>query len=145
MRNLSADERQRRFDRILAIMDDEGDRRAWTDEATGFDCLVLRGPLGALNGYVKLPRNHPWVAMGSYDHIADIRVMGGISFLSDRLGGEEGWHVGFATGHGGDAAYILRGADTPATAHLAGRYFDLGFTQAEVRKLALAAQKAQGC
>jgi len=38
---------------------DEPNRVAWRDAATGLQCLILRGPLGALNGYVRVPRDHP--------------------------------------------------------------------------------------
>lgn len=138
-------ERKRRFNEILATMDAEGDRRAWTDETTGYGCLVLRGPVGALNGYVKLPRGHPWTAMGLYESIDHVSVAGGVSYLGDDLGDEIGWFVGFATAHYVEAAYILRGVDTPATAHLSGVYFDMEFTKGEVEKLAAFAQQAFGC
>lgn len=29
-------------------------------EHNNLTCLVLRGPFGALNGYVQLPESHPW-------------------------------------------------------------------------------------
>lgn len=139
------EERKRRFEEILATMDAEGDRRAWTDETTGYGCLVLRGPDGALNGYVRLSRSHPWIAMGSYECIDHLQVAGGVSYLGDSLRGEVGWFVGFATGFCVGAAYILRGVDTPASAHLAEVYFDMEFTKAEVEKLAAFAQEAFGC
>src|SRR4051812_13771303 len=38
----------------------EPDKRQWHDEATGLACLIVRGPMGALCGYVGLPPGHPW-------------------------------------------------------------------------------------
>lgn len=38
----------------------EPDKVQWVDEATGLDCLIVRGPAGALCGYVGVPESHPW-------------------------------------------------------------------------------------
>lgn len=38
---------------------DEPDKRQWQDEATGLPCLIVRGPVGALCGYVGVPPDHP--------------------------------------------------------------------------------------
>lgn len=40
--------------------DDEVDKVQWVDVATGLDCLIVRGTLGALCGYVGVPLEHPW-------------------------------------------------------------------------------------
>jgi len=37
----------------------EPDKVQWIDEATSFDCLINRGPMGALCGYVGVPPEHP--------------------------------------------------------------------------------------
>ncbi len=37
----------------------EPDKVQWVDEATGLDCLVVRGPSGALIGYVGVPESNP--------------------------------------------------------------------------------------
>lgn len=37
----------------------EPDRLQWVDESTGLTCLILRGPVGALCGYVGVPDTHP--------------------------------------------------------------------------------------
>ena len=39
---------------------DEPDKIQGIDEATGMDCLIVRGPMGALCGYVGVPPEHPW-------------------------------------------------------------------------------------
>ena len=38
----------------------EEDHYFFTDQKTGYKCYILRGHTGALNGYVRLPVNHPW-------------------------------------------------------------------------------------
>ena len=38
----------------------EPDKIQWVDDATNLDCLIVRGPLGALCGYVGVPPEHPW-------------------------------------------------------------------------------------
>lgn len=37
----------------------EPDKAQWIDQATGLDCLIVRGPSGALCGYVGVPDTHP--------------------------------------------------------------------------------------
>src|SRR5579884_1161092 len=43
---------------------DEPDKEQWTDEATGYACLIKRNPVGALCGYVGVPEGHPWHGSG---------------------------------------------------------------------------------
>ena len=46
---------------------DEPDKMQWADPATGLPCLIVRGPVGALCGYVGVAPDHP--AHGkNYDH-----------------------------------------------------------------------------
>lgn len=76
----------------------EPDKIQWPDEATGLPCLIVRGPSGALCGYVGVPDTHPWHgksytdAIGAHEeHCTDgdcwghsigsnIRVHGGLTF-----------------------------------------------------------------
>jgi len=37
----------------------EPDKRQWKDKATGLPCLIVRGPAGALCGYVGVAPDHP--------------------------------------------------------------------------------------
>ena len=37
----------------------EPDKIQWQDEATGLPCLIVRGPVGSLCGYVGVPSGHP--------------------------------------------------------------------------------------
>lgn len=41
---------------------DEPDKIQWQDEATGFPCLIVRGPSGALCGYVMDADTPLWAA-----------------------------------------------------------------------------------
>lgn len=39
---------------------DEPDKLQWQDDETDLACLIVRGPSGALCGYVGVPESHPW-------------------------------------------------------------------------------------
>lgn len=39
--------------------DDEPDKVQWVDAASDLDCLIVRGPMGALCGYVGVSEGHP--------------------------------------------------------------------------------------
>lgn len=47
----------------------EPDKVVWRDETTGLDCMVVRGPIGALCGYVGVKADHPWHRKGYSEHI----------------------------------------------------------------------------
>lgn len=58
----------------------EPDKIQWADEATGMPCLIVRGPVGALCGYVGVAEGHPLFGT-DYSHIEfDLDVHGGITF-----------------------------------------------------------------
>jgi hypothetical protein len=46
----------------------EPDKVQWIDQATGLDCLIHRGPSGALCGYVGVPPGHKFHGEG-YDGV----------------------------------------------------------------------------
>jgi hypothetical protein len=75
----------------------EPDKMQWLDDATDLDCLIVRGSMGALCGYVGVPPEHPWHGKGyseclkddcteewCYEHSpnAGVRVHGGLTFAS---------------------------------------------------------------
>lgn len=65
----------------------------------GVEWCIVNAPMwGAVNGYVRIPADHPWDEMG-YDEIHDVdphlEVHGGLTFARD------GW-IGFDTLHAGD-------------------------------------------
>ena len=100
--------------------DDEADKYQWIDDATGLDCLIVRGPAGALCGYVGVPESHSLFDveyMDTYEKFIDLNAHGGITFSSRCDPGEaEGenichtgevtnatvWWFGFDCAHSGD-------------------------------------------
>jgi hypothetical protein len=81
---------------------DEPDREEF--EHAGLKCLILRHPeLKHLNGYVALPKGHPYYGKG-YDDI-DVEVHGGLTFAQEGDGknwAKGYWWVGFDCAHWGD-------------------------------------------
>ena len=89
---------------------DEPDHERWTDEASGYECVIQRHTsLKHLCGYVGLPASHPWHGKG-YD---DVRMMdnewvevhGGLTYADrhEPQGQPDGlWWLGFDCAHSGD-------------------------------------------
>lgn len=79
-------------------------------EYLGFKCLILRNPeLKTLNGYIGLPKSHPYYGK-DYNDI-DVEVHGGLTFSGQ--GGrwdKHYWWIGFDCAHAGD---LMPGADIP--------------------------------
>lgn len=48
----------------------EPDKYQWVDEATGLDCLMVRGPMGSWCGYVGVTKDHPFFEVGYGDCMA---------------------------------------------------------------------------
>lgn len=85
--------------------DTEPDKAQWIDEATGLDCLIVRGPVGALCGYVGVAPTHPWHGKDYGQHVGDtecdnefcyehtpgggVEVHGGLTFASSCQKGDE--------------------------------------------------------
>lgn len=42
----------------------EPDKKQWSDAETGLPCLIVRGPVGALCGYVGVTKGHPFYGVG---------------------------------------------------------------------------------
>lgn len=92
--------------------DAEPDKKQWSDPDTGLPCLIVRGPSGALCGYVGLPSEHRFHGM-DYDHVGgDIDVHGGLTFAGSCQEAEDGichvpspgepdnvWWLGFDCAH----------------------------------------------
>jgi hypothetical protein len=70
----------------------EGALERW--EAHGLDCMIRSSGMLALNGYVRVPKEHPVFGKG-YNSV-DVDVHGGITYAD-----EAGW-FGFDTLHAGD-------------------------------------------
>lgn len=57
----------------------EPDKAQFVDPTTGLPCLIVRGPVGALCGYVGVPSSHP-AFKKHYDDVPNIEVHGGLTF-----------------------------------------------------------------
>jgi len=99
--------------------DTEPDKRQWQDAETGLPCLIVRGPMGALCGYVGVPEGHP--AHGKDYGDIDVQCHGGLTFADSCHGGEESrgichkpeagepdhvWWLGFDCAHSGDMYHM---------------------------------------
>jgi hypothetical protein len=133
---------------------DEPDKLQWVDEATGLDCLIVRGPVGALCGYVGVPAEHPWHGI-DYGGL-DADVHGGLTY-SDRCqeGDDESkgichvpppgrpvdvWWFGFDCAHSGDVAptmdmHMRESGRMPIHEPYAA-YRTVGYVQRECARLA---------
>src|SRR4051812_17731696 len=92
--------------------DNEPDKKQWADPATGLACLIVRNAMGALCGYVGVPKGHP--AYGKEYGSVDVDVHGGLTFSdkcsesSSECGGichvapegeDDVWWLGFDCAH----------------------------------------------
>lgn len=64
---------------------DEPDKVQWVDPATNLPCLIVRGPMGALCGYVGVSKAHPLyeIDYNRADEMDDAKVIhvhGGLTF-----------------------------------------------------------------
>lgn len=130
---------------------DEPDKVQWQDEETGLPCLVVRGPMGALCGYVGVPNGHPWHGR-QFDEI-EANVHGGLTYSSscmkempedvaichvpDEGEPDDVWWLGFDCAHGWDIVPKWNWITSSDAA-----YRDLAYVQAEVRSLAKQAAEA---
>jgi hypothetical protein len=137
----------------------EPDKIVWVDGATDLDCMIHRGPLGSLCGYVGVPAGHP-LHGSSYDDL-DVDVHGGLTYAAEcqpdatpEFGichvpqdgrPDDVWWFGFDCSHASDAmpAFAMRergmsekfGWPTiPDAPHAS--YKDVPYVRAEVRRLA---------
>ena len=68
--------------------------------AHGFKCKILKAPIGCINGYVAIPKDHPdWGK--DYDEIG-VNVHGGLTYGQQGRDSDLYWY-GFDTAHSGDA------------------------------------------
>jgi hypothetical protein len=67
----------------------------WGTTEEGIEWAVMQSPMGGLNGYARLPEDHPWREREDTWDFEDVDTHGGITFF------DNGW-IGFDTAHGGD-------------------------------------------
>lgn len=58
---------------------EEPDKAEWVDSETLLPCLIVRGPMGALCGYVGVGADHPLFAV-NYNDVDNFDVHGGLTF-----------------------------------------------------------------
>lgn len=66
--------------------DNEPDKIQWPDEATGLPCLIVRGPSGALCGYVGVAEGHPFYKKDYSDCTLDTAKPKGKTEGDDKYG-----------------------------------------------------------
>lgn len=136
--------------------DEEPDKISWTDPVTGRPCLIHRGPLGALCGYVAVDPGHPLHGVGFMDVEDDLAVHGGLTYAASCQDGEDEsvgichvpapgaphdvWWFGFDCGHGWDVQPMLFGmglSGTPLGLRMDDTvYRDVAYVIAECQSLA---------
>lgn len=128
--------------------DHEPDKVQWTNQDTGLTCLIVRGPAGALCGYVGVPEGHPW-----YQQEPDLTIVchGGITFSGFcredpeapehgicHVGEDKPWWIGFDCAHCGDAT---PGISYQPTGYFS-RYKNLEYVKNECKNIALQIKEA---
>ncbi len=134
----------------------EPDKIQWYDEDTGMACLIVRGPFGALCGYVGVESGHPLHGV-HHDECGAIYAHGDINYSapcaevadesrhichvpapgrSDKV-----WWFGFDCAHAGDISpatlSAIREVDEELARPLIGdTYRTVGYVRDEVRRLA---------
>lgn len=118
-------------------------------ERFGFDCAIVRAPFGQLNGYIRIPEDHPWRGLDWADVPATVH--GGITFADEAEDLGPGYWLGFDTLHAGDSvafdnmdpAYkeaIASSSFAFGLHRLGGRVWEVDDVEAEVEDLALQAR-----
>jgi hypothetical protein len=128
----------------------EPDKMQWTDEATGLPCLIVRGPFGALCGYVGVAEGH--VAFAQHYERVGVDVHGGLTFADFCADTDdesrhichtpaEGepthvWWLGFDCAHCDDLCPSDRGRQVSGEFFRHRRYRDLAYVKSEIATLA---------
>lgn len=128
----------------------EPDRVEWRSEGTPrLPCLIVRGPSGALCGYVGVPDGHPYHGQeGGFD----VDCHGGVTYTAPCVEGahichvpqagepDTVWWIGFDCAHSCDirpADYNHQRWDSSMPAH----YREIDFVRREVNALAVQLQR----
>jgi hypothetical protein len=129
----------------------EPDKVQWTDKTTGLPCMIVRGPLGGLCGYVGVNPDHQYHGKDYGD--VDVDVHGGLTFANKcHEGGtichtpKEGeeknvWWFGFDCGHSDDKIPgFVKLSETVGIRSFAGfngeTYKNLAYVKRQVERLA---------
>jgi len=142
---------------------DEPGKVAWTDPATGLDCIILRQENSTLSGYVSVDPDHPLhgynhdalpgavrnASHGGIDYaepcrrygpeavrVCHIRPTGAPSHAPGTAEHDDKWWFGFRTSHPGDLVPV--GIKPNRHREEGEVYRDMHYVFVEVRKLACA-------
>jgi hypothetical protein len=134
-------------DWIAGPWHDEPDKVNWIDPATDLDCMIARGPTGALCGYVAVPPGHP--LHGSAYGEVDVEVHGGLTYAEKCAGHlchvpssgrpDDVWWFGFDCAHLCDRAPGMESRDLARGWPRIERdsvYRDIEYVRREVASLA---------
>lgn len=80
---------------IVGPWSTEPDNAHWISH--GLHCRIVRGPVGALNGYVGVPKGHPLFG-AAYDDV-NVDVHGGLTFAGYLPMDRKNWYLGFDCAH----------------------------------------------
>lgn len=138
--------------------DDEPDRVEWRDAAgvPVLPCLIVRGPSGALCGYVGVPPGHPWHGKdfdavqaadgdspdvhGGLTYAAACQPRGNICHAPLPGESDEVWWLGFDCNHAFDVA--PKNSREPGLGHLGEAYRPISYVRNVVARLAEQAREA---
>lgn len=129
----------------------EPDYLHWVDQETGYDCLIVRNPVGALCGYVGLKPSHRFYEV-NYNSLSALDVHGGLTYSNYCWGdichktdheGPKVWWLGFDCSHAFDlspATEALGASSKIKQIHAAfgydQAYRDIDYVKSEIKKLA---------
>lgn len=114
----------------------EPDLAHWIDETTGLYCMIRRVPVGALCGYVGVPKGHLFYKTDCTDSRISKEGHGGLTYSGD--GDAEGatvWWLGFDCGHYMDLVPALY-ALMPSLEGVHGVYRSFDYVVDQVQELA---------
>lgn len=132
----------------------EPDKASWTDEKTGYPCLIVRNHQGALCGYVGIEETHPDFKKDYMDIDGAILVHGGLTFadrcqhsddpsigichIPDPGKSDNIWWFGFDCSHSFDYAPAYEKLVSKYVKYLTANaiYRNFVYVKAQVRKLA---------
>jgi hypothetical protein len=136
----------------------EPDKIQWQDKATGLPCLIVRGPVGALCGYVGVAPGHPF--HGKNYHDVDVEIHGGLTFSDEccqRESGDAGsichvadegepddvWWFGFDCAHAWDRCPVLGGTEILGLSRKE-EYRTIDYVERQCRELARQLSELRG-
>lgn len=116
-------------------------------------CLIVRGPAGALCGYVAVAPGHPWhgvdcskidaEAHGGLTYSAKCQAGGAICHVAKPGEPDDVWWLGFDCAHSGDLCPKYDGVGGSAFRDPFGIYRGLQYVRAQVESLAVQARAAR--